>query len=201
MKFAKFISIVAHPLFMPIYGILLLFQFHPALDIVVPEPVKSIVYSIIVLFTLILPLITTLVMKKLKVINSYYMDTTEERKWPLLFTVLWYFLATEILLKLQLPPSIYLLMIGAITVVVCGLLITMRWKISIHMLGIGGLTGAIIAVSQRFDLNLVLLVSVLFVVAGAIGYARLKTNSHNSNQVYVGFALGILIEWLTVYFF
>ena len=201
MKLAKFISIIAHPLFMPLYGILLLFKFNPVLTIVVPKNLESVVYIIIVLFSLVLPLITTVVMKKLKVINSYYMTTIEERRWPLTFTVLWYFLAIEVLLKLRLPPSIYLLMIGGVVVVALGLLITMRWKISIHMLGIGGLIGAITGIAHRFELNLVLLISVLLLIAGLIGFARLKTNSHSARQVYVGFTLGVIIEWCTVYFF
>ena len=66
------------------------------------------------------------------------------------------------------------------------------------MLGIGGVIGAIIAISQRFQFNHSLLIICLILFAGLIGYARLKTNSHNYRQVYSGFILGLAMEWVCV---
>ena len=66
------------------------------------------------------------------------------------------------------------------------------------MLGVGGVIGAMIGLSQRFQFNHFYIILFLFFVAGLIGYARLKTNSHNYRQVYAGFILGIMIEWIAV---
>ena len=71
-------------------------------------------------------------------------------------------------------------------------------KISIHMLGIGGVIGAIIGISQRFQFDHSLLLIVLFLFAGLIGYSRLKTKSHNFQQIYIGFIIGLVIEWICV---
>ena len=201
MRFAQFISVVGHPLFMPVYAMVLIFEFNPYIDLQVPNNIQAIVLTILSVFTILLPLITAIVLQKLGVVKSIYMKTAEERKWPFLLSVLWYYLGFEILTNLALPVSLYLLMIGAIAVILIAHFITLRWKISIHMLGIGGVIGAMIGLSQRFQFDHFYLILVLFFIAGLIGYARLKTNSHNYRQVYAGFILGVIVEWIGVLLF
>ena len=198
MRFAQFISIVGHPLFMPSYAMLLVFEFNPYIELQVPNSIQVIVLTILSLFTILLPLITAIILQKLGVVKSIYMKTAEERKWPFLLSVLWYYLGFEILTYLALPISLYLLIIGAITVILIAHFITLRWKISVHMLGIGGVIGAMIGLSQRFQFDHFYLILVLFFIAGLIGFARLKTNSHNYRQVYAGFILGVIVEWIVV---
>lgn len=198
MRFAQFISIFGHPLFMPVYAMLLIFEFNPYIDLQIPKNVQIIVLSILSIFTILLPLLTAIILHKLGVVKSIYMKTAEERKWPFLLSVLWYYLGFELLTNVSLPASLYLLMIGAITVILIAHFITLRWKISVHMLGVGGVIGAMIGLSQRFQFNHFYIILFLFFVAGLIGYARLKTNSHNYRQVYAGFILGIMIEWIAV---
>jgi len=201
MRFAQFISVLGHPLFMPVYAMVLIFEFNPYIDLQVPNSIQVIVLTILSVFTILLPLITAIILQKLGVVQSIYMKTAEERKWPFLLSVLWYFLGFEILTNLALPVSLYLLMIGAIAVILIAHFITLRWKISIHMLGIGGVIGAMIGLSQRFQFDHFYLILVLFFIAGLIGYARLKTNSHNYRQVYAGFILGVIVEWIGVLLF
>ena len=201
MRFAQFISVLGHPLFMPVYAMVLIFEFNPYIDLRVPNSIQVIVLTILSVFTILLPLITAIILQKLAVVQSIYMKTAEERKWPFLLSVLWYFLGFEILTNLALPVSLYLLMIGAIAVILIAHFITLRWKISIHMLGIGGVIGAMIGLSQRFQFDHFYLILVLFFIAGLIGYARLKTNSHNYRQVYAGFILGVIVEWIGVLLF
>ena len=200
MRFAQFISIVGHPLFMPFYAMVLIFEFNPYIDLQLPNNIQVIVLTILSVFTILLPLLTAIILQKLGVVKSIYMKTAEERKWPFLLSVLWYYLGFELLTNIALPVSLYLIMIGAITIVLIAHFITLNWKISVHMLGIGGVIGAMIGLSQRFQFNHFYLILFLFFIAGLIGYARLKTNSHNYRQVYGGFILGLFVEWIAVSF-
>ena len=147
MRFAQFISVVGHPLFMPVYAMVLIFEFNPYIDLQVPNSIQAIVLTILSVFTILLPLLTAIVLQKLGVVKSIYMKTAEERKWPFLLSVLWYYLGFELLTNIALPISLYLLMIGAITVILIAHFITLRWKISVHMLGIGGVIGAMVGLS------------------------------------------------------
>ena len=199
MQFAQFISIVAHPLFMPVYTVLLIFNFNPYVQVHVSDDLQKLVLLVLTLCTIVLPIITAFVMQRFGLINSLFMKTAEERKWPFLFSILWFYLGFEVLTKLPLPRSLYLLMIGALIILFIAHAITLRWKISIHMLGIGGLTGALIGLSQRFQYDHFIMISVVVLLAGFVGYARLKTNSHNFQQVYAGFIIGLIVEWIVTY--
>ena len=134
MRFAQIISIFGHPLFMPVYAMVLIFEFNPYIDLQIPKNVQVIVLTILSIFTILLPLLTAIILHKLGVVKSIYMKTAEERKWPFLLSVLWYYLGFELLTNVSLPASLYLLMIGAITVILIAHFITLRWKISVHML-------------------------------------------------------------------
>jgi hypothetical protein len=201
MKFAQFISVLAHPLFMPSYAFSLLMYANPYINMMISGSTKNVVIIILSLFTIVLPILTAIILKQLRVIDSIYMKTTEERKWPFVFTLVWYYMAFQLLAKLYIPQSFLLLMLGAISAIGLSLIITLRWKISIHMLGIGGLIGAIIGISHRFQFDHSNLIMLLLIFAGLIGFARLKTHSHNYRQVYVGFLLGFLVEWISVLYF
>ena len=201
MKFAQFISVLAHPLFMPSYAFSLLMYTNPYINMMISDSTKNVVIIILSLFTIVLPILTAIILKQLRVIDSIYMKTTEERKWPFVFTLVWYYMAFQLLAKLYIPQSFLLLMLGAISAIGLSLIITLRWKVSIHMLGIGGLIGAIVGISHRFQFDHSNLIMLLLIFAGLIGFARLKTHSHNYLQVYVGFLLGFLVEWISVLYF
>lgn len=194
MKAANIISIIGHPMFMPLYAMIILFQFNPYVQQSISHELQNVVFIILVIFTIIFPVLTAFILKKLKVIDDLYMKKAEQRKWPFTLTVLWYYLCFEILLKLQLPNSLYLMMVGAIAVIAIALLVTLKWKISVHMLGVGGLLGALIGLNYRFNLDWLLIVMAITLLSGLIGFARLETNSHSAKQVYAGFLIGFIIE-------
>ena len=199
MRLAQLISIIAHPLFMPIYTVLLIFNFNPYVKVQVPDNLQKLVLLVLIVCTIVLPLITAFVMQRFGLINSLFMKTAEERKWPFLFSILWFYLGFEVLTKLPLPKSLYLLMVGALVILFIAHAITLRWKIGVHMLGVGGLIGALIGISQRFQYDHFIMISIIILFAGFVGYARLKTNSHNFQQVYAGFIIGLIIEWMVTY--
>ena len=201
MRLAKFISLLGHPLFMPAYAFGLLIYTNPYINVMVPDASKRFTLGILIVFTILLPILTAVVFKLLGLIDSLFMKTAEERRWPFLLTLIWYYMGFNLLTKIYVPQSFLLLMIGAISAIGIALIITSRWKISIHMLGIGGVIGAIIGISQRFQFDHSTLLIVLILLAGLIGYARLKTHSHNYRQVYAGFILGVAVEWLCVLYF
>tara|TARA_B100000513_G_C11881598_1_gene179462 strand:+ start:459 stop:1064 length:606 start_codon:yes stop_codon:yes gene_type:complete len=198
MRFAQVISVLGHPLFMPLYAFGLLIYTNPYINMMITETSKYFTLGILLVFTIILPILTSVLFKLFGLIDSLYMKTTKERRLPFLLTLIWYYMGIQLLTRIYVPQSFLLLMIGATSIVGVALVITSRWKISIHMLGIGGVIGAIIGISQRFQFDHSILLIALILFAGLIGYSRLKTNSHNFRQVYAGFIVGIAVEWICV---
>jgi len=66
------------------------------------------------------------------------------------------------------------------------------------MAGIGGVTGMVLAISMRWMLNEQLIIAILFLVAGITGYARLKDGDHTPAQIYVGYVVGLGINFLLI---
>tara|TARA_B100000963_G_C22601505_1_gene660440 strand:+ start:1046 stop:1651 length:606 start_codon:yes stop_codon:yes gene_type:complete len=198
MLLAQLISILGHPIFMPLYAFIALIYTNPYINMMIPEANKNFIFGVIVVFTIILPLFTAVVFKLFGLIDNLFMKTAKERRLPFMLTIIWYYLSYLMLTKIYVPHSFLLIIVGAICAICIASIITVRWKISIHMLGIGGVIGAIIGISQRFQFDHSLLLICLILFAGFIGYSRLKTSSHNYRQVYAGFILGLAIEWICV---
>ena len=66
------------------------------------------------------------------------------------------------------------------------------------MIGVGGLVGMMLGMSERLTMDLNTLLILLFVIAGLVGFSRLKLNAHNPFQVYLGFVVGAGSLFLTI---
>ena len=77
------------------------------------------------------------------------------------------------------------------------LLFNLKIKTSLHTLGIGGIIGFVMVMSYEYQLNFNAFLAGLFVVAGLIGVSRLALNAHRPKEVYIGFVLGIVSQWMS----
>ncbi|MCK4701114.1 MAG: hypothetical protein KAT38_12290 [Bacteroidales bacterium] len=190
---AKIISVILHPMFMPVYGILILFFISGTFLSYLPGPVKRIVFIIIAVNTIILPLSVVPFYVSQKIIKSIHMDTSRERIIPLAMNSIFYYLGFYLLNRLQVPDLIKMYVLASFSVVVVTLLVSLKWKISIHMVGIGGLTGAIISISWHLGVDMKVVWMGLILCSGLIGFARLELNKHTPAQVYSGFVTGFIV--------
>ena len=122
------------------------------------------------------------------------MKTRQERKIPYLLSAIFYSLESYFLANADAPALIQRLMIGATFLVLSVLLINLFWKISAHMVGIGGLCGMMIAISYLLQIDIHFILIALFLIAGIIAFSRLKLSTHNPAQVYTGFLLGVFVQ-------
>jgi hypothetical protein len=194
---AKTLSYIFHPLLMPLIGIVFIFYSNSYISLL-PSDIKRIILLVIGANTLGLPLLMMPLFIQFGVIKNLKMESNKERVLPLTFTLIPYFLSVYFLVKLPIPFIISAFMLGASLTVASCLIITYWWKISIHLVGIGGLIGFLIAFSIRLytDVLFFLLISIL--IAGLLASARLYTKAHKPLQVYLGFMLGFIIMLLVI---
>lgn len=163
---------------------------------------KSVVIlSSIFVATSVLPLIVALILKKLKLISSLHMEKKEERVLPFLLTTIFYISVISLLLFYRIIPTHGLLisfMKGATLSLLAGMIITSSWKISIHMIGIGGVLGTIILLSKFRETDHFNMISAIVLIAGLIGFSRLTLKAHNENQLLAGFLLGLTCQLLPI---
>ena len=195
-RFAKIISYLFHPLLLPTVGLLLLFHLdEPGLWLPSTQ-LQLFLHAVTLLATFFLPLLCVLGLLKFGLIDSLEMRTKEERKLPYLVSAIFYFSESYFLMRLDVPVLIQAMMLGATFLIVSTLVVNIFWKISAHMVGIGGLCGMFLAISYRLQINLHLPLIVLLIIAGLIGFSRLKLSAHSSAQVYAGFFLGTVVQLL-----
>lgn len=200
-RIAKLISYLLHPLLMPTYGFAIIFFTNNFISTFTSPDVKLIILTITCVFTFVLPSVNVLVLLKLGRINSLSMETREERTVPYLSTALYYFALFYLFYNAGFPKVFQILILGAGISLLLTILINYKWKISAHMIGIGGIAGAALGIVYRLHLDLHIALMVLLLLSGIVGFARLKLNAHTPAQVYGGFTLGFVVELLLMIFY
>jgi len=191
MRFSKIISTVFHPLFMPLLGLILVFNSSTYINSSVPNNIQWITILTVFIFTCVLPLLNILYLHRKGFVDSIYLKTRAERRLPYAITVTYYIILYYFLKELQLPPILYLIILGSTLASLLAFIINFKWKISAHMIGIGGIIGVILGMSERLTLDLNTTLIFLFLIAGLIGFSRLRLKAHNPFQVYLGFFVGM----------
>jgi membrane-associated phospholipid phosphatase len=149
--------------------------------------------------TILIPLMTLLFFRFSGVITSLRMEEQKERNWPLLFGVLIYLGIFYIVQSMRLPVFIQVFLLGAIAGIILSLLINLKWKISLHMIGIGGLCGGTAVVMLVSGAGNPLLLAGIFFLAGLLGTARLYLNAHTPSQILGGFLTGFFVQFVLLF--
>ncbi|HNW56266.1 MAG TPA: hypothetical protein PLR88_00440 [Bacteroidales bacterium] len=199
-KAAFIISVVFHPLLMPLYGMAMIFS-GPTLMSYLPFQVKKLLFLIVLINNVLLPLSLMPFLKYKNVISSWSIENRHERIIPLLMTTLFYASTSFIIFKFPIPLFFKSFLLGAFFISLAVTLINFWWKISIHSVGAGALVALIFILSLRLDSSLVWSLISAIIIAGLVMSARLRLNTHNPRQVWYGFMLGYVGLGLFVWFF
>jgi len=195
---SRITSFIFHPLLIPTWGFLLLSNsgFYFAL---LPWSVKKFILLVVFIFTCLLPALSIWLLS----LNPKFdikLERSTERILPLLMSSVFYYLGYMILQRMPVFPIYNLFLIGSVLVQIMLIIVSLKWKISVHVAAIGGLIGGFIGLSFRTQENPVLILSFLILVAGMVATSRLILLKHTNSQVYAGFTLGFLIVNLIVTF-
>ncbi|MFO7873868.1 MAG: hypothetical protein R6U62_05245 [Bacteroidales bacterium] len=190
---ARLFSIVLHPLLIPTLGIFILFQLSTYLSFSVTAEARRFILLVIFINTAIIPVLSVLILKQARFIKDLTLDERQERILPLLIATVMLFFTFYLLRQLTLPSLIYYYVTGAAMLVLSSLVITFYWKISVHMISLGGLTGFLIVVSLLLRADISHLIIAAFLVSGITAASRIHLQSHTPAQVYTGYLLGVFI--------
>lgn len=195
---AKIISIILHPFLMGVYGISLLFIYTDFNLIFAGQFTRFI--SPVFFLTCVIPASSIYFLKKAGLIKDYSLSDPRDRFTPYLVTffayalLIYYFYSAKLFIWFiaVLAAPLFLILIGAI--------INIYWKISAHMIGIGGLIGCTLSVCYNVKgVNPYVLFIILFILAGCLGVSRLVLKRHTPSQVYIGFLVGLIVSYLCVW--
>tara|TARA_B100001287_G_scaffold27405_1_gene19725 strand:+ start:1761 stop:2417 length:657 start_codon:yes stop_codon:yes gene_type:complete len=208
-KLANAISWVFLPLFMPIYGLLFTFYI-PSQESDISNPsmfemaddLKVQILFLFLVFITIAPGVSFILMYKRGLLSSVEMEERKERFFPLFimlsYCILLFFLFWKKAPNHFLPVYIYILPItGAIVASIC-LILTTRFKISLHAAGAGVFVGYLCAFASNQMLFHVVLIPIGIFISGLILSARLYLHKHSPRQVYLGWSLMFITSYLSL---
>lgn len=191
-KLAHGTSWVLHPFLLPLYFLTVLLTC-TTLSLY-PSAVKLYFLWVVVLYTILIPALGLVVLRKTGMLTDYRIDIRRERIVPLLMGAVCYVLCAITVARIPSADIIRRFMIAAAACEVSCLLVSMRWKISLHMTGMGALV-AMLAVLNLVDATELLWpLAVAVLGAGALATARLYLGCHTPMQILAGFANGFLIS-------
>ncbi len=199
-RIVKIISYLFHPLFMPVYIILMLISFPYYVASQLPVQSKLILLGTVAVMTVFIPLLFTAFMRRRKIIRSFFLESKEERIYPLLAVAVSYYITYFILKGYPVSALFSYYMLGSTFLAVLALIISFYLKISLHMIGLGGVLGLVLGMALNFSFNLFWPLIALVVASGLTAYTRLKTNSHKPSEIYSGFLMGGVTMFILFYF-
>ena len=200
MAISRLISILLHPIFIPVISFYLSIRMVPSLDFTIAN-YQDYILLILIICTIILPVLCMLFLIKFDVISSLEMTKNQERPIPLLLTGGFLILSLKLTEKLLIfTPVLKKELVGAIIIILLASIISKFWKISLHMLGVGGLIGVLVSLQYLYG-GLSSMIIYFMLIAGITAMARIYLKAHNHSQIYVGFIVGFIIECVIILLF
>lgn len=149
--------------------------------------------------TLLIPIVFLYFLRATGKIDSLMIEKPEQRKTPLAFQVL---LMTLLLMSnpfFEMMPGLYLFFLGGMASTLLALLLLyLKRKISLHLIGISALTVFAMGISLETGENLSYFISLLFVACGLVASSRLHLKAHTTSELLLGLISGVvpqLILW------
>lgn len=199
-KPAKIISVIFHPLFMPVYGMIIIFS-APTLFGYLPFAAKKLLFLIVLINNVLLPLSLLPFFRYRNIISTWTVEDRGERILPLIITTLLYSATSFIVFSLQIPVFLKSFILALFFISLIVTVINFWWKISIHSVAAGALTALVLILSFKMYSSLEWYLISVVLAAGLILSSRLKLNSHTPQQVWVGLLTGFFGLIINMLFF
>ena len=180
---ASMISLVFNPAVIAAFTFLILL--YPLRDI---QAFLSLL-GICITFGTLVPLVMMCQLSRRGLISDFYVSEKEERARPFAGAIASYVVGSIALLLVRAPTIVTALMLCYVGNTVIMMLITLRWKISVHASGIAGPTTALVY-------GVGIWTAVFFALLFPVGWARLRLKAHTPWQMLAGALVTITATWI-----
>lgn len=199
--FSKITSILFHPVFIPIYLLLITFTL-PVLSIQILNPLMRIVIiGLLAVNNLVIPIFSFFILKNLSITKTLHMESATERKAPYILGFVYYAITTIIFMRTSyIDEIISFIPMAAAAILLILYLVNNFIKISAHTASAGSATAFLILLHFYFEVNTILLVLGSMILGGLIASARLKLKAHTELEIYSGFFAGFGVPLILGYF-
>lgn len=197
IRIAKVISAVFTPFSIPFLAFLILFIFSYLR--IMPIQYKLIVLGIVYCFTILMPMLTIFIFKKINGFTAEDLTDRKKRYVPFILTIASYVFCLLMMHRLNIPWYMTGIILAALIMMVICVVLNLWWKLSEHMAGSGAIVGGLISFSALFGYNPVWWLCLFILISGILGTTRLILSHHNLGEVIGGFAVGLICSLLVLH--
>lgn len=197
IKIARLVSAVFTPFSIPFLAFLALFLF--SYLSIMPIQYKLIVLGIVYCFTIMMPVLTIFIFKKINGFSAQELGERKKRYMPFFLTIISYVFCLLMMNRLNIPWYMSGIILAALIMMIICVIVNLKWKLSEHMAGAGAVIGGLVAFSALFGYNPVWWLCGFILVAGLLGTARIILGHHTLGEVLGGFAVGLVCALMVLH--
>lgn len=188
-KILPVFSYIFHPIFISIYGTL--FYFLVTRSYFYDSQIYVTLIQVVIL-TLLLPLSIYFLFRSLGVVTSFTEATLKERQMPIAVQAILLLVLLKFSISKEITTELFYFFLGGLSSSILVLTaVILKFKASLHMIGISALTAFIYGLSSYYQLPFVNLISFCIVSIGLVASSRLYMKAHTYPELVVGIIIGL----------
>lgn len=193
---AQIVSLLLHPIFMPLLGVYLMLSADTEIAEFTHERTRKGMFMLLAVLV-IAPAISTLVLYSFRFVKDIEMRSNRERLAPFFSTLIFYIMAYVMLSRAKhlIHPAFFASFSAALAAMGMGFLLTFRYRISMHAMGVAGVAGMLYAMIETVFFSQIWMVAIFIFLTGLVGAARMIRSVHTLDQILVGALLGFASQY------
>ena len=198
----KMVSVVFHPLLIATYlSALILYQSPELFPRIQPQVAPQFIL-VVFLLTAALPGFSIFLLRSFKYISDMELMKRNERLVPFTFILFYYAAACYLFIeKLEMGVLFSIVMISVTVLIFILLIITAKFKISIHSAAVWGSVGYLTGIHLVEGIPTNLVFYFLLIAAGLTSTSRLYLGYHRPTEVWSGAIFGFSYSFIVVLFY
>ena len=189
-KILPIFSYIFHPIFVSLYGAL--FYFLITQNFFYPSQIYVTLLQVTIL-TLFLPLSIYFLFRSLGFVTSFTEATLKERRMPIAIQAIMLMVLLKFSVSREVTVELYYFFLGGLFSGILALAsVLLKFKASLHMIGITALTAFTYGLSVYYKLPFVNLFAFSIVCIGLVASSRLYMKAHTYPELVVGLLIGLL---------
>jgi hypothetical protein len=196
-KLLPLFSYIFHPVFIPVYATLYyLFLNNSTFG----NQEIYFILSQIAIITLLIPILFFFILRYSGKIGSIMAPVLSERKLPLVIQCFLIILLVRNSITVERYPALHFFLLGALfSTLIALLLLFLKKKASLHMIGISALTLFAFGLTLHYQTQNVALIAFLILMNGFVASSRLVMKAHTSSELIIGVILGSIPQILLLF--
>ncbi len=197
---AILLSYVFHPVFIPLYAVLFLVYVHPSYFSGFADANKLRTIFILIQNAVFYPLFCIVLLKGVGFIDSLFLRTKKDRIIPYIACGIFFFWTFLVFKQQNIYPRILpSFMLGVFLASSAALIANIYFKISMHAIGLGGWLGLFLVIANTNTMLMTWPIAAVLLITGLVCTARLIVSDHTVKEIYTGFFLGLLAQFVAAY--